>query len=95
MHRAPGERDVAVIASDNFGIEPPPPQEGAGFMWVHMVLIRDLGMTLGEMFDLDALAADCETDGQWDFFFTAPALKAARRRLPHQPPRDQVGAPQT
>jgi len=68
-------RDVAVIASDNFAIEPIPPQEGAGFMWVHMVLIRDLGMTLGEIFDLDALAADCEADGQWDFFFTAPVLK--------------------
>jgi kynurenine formamidase len=69
------ERDVAVIASDNFAIEPIPPQKGAGFMWVHMVLIRDLGMTLGEIFDLDELAADCEADEQWDFFFTAPVLK--------------------
>jgi len=72
------ERDIGVIASDNFAIEPIPPQEGAGFMWVHMVLIRDLGMTLGEIFDLDALAADCEADGQWDFFFTAPVLKVTR-----------------
>jgi kynurenine formamidase len=72
------DRDVAVIASDNFAIEPIPPQEGTGFMWVHMVLIRDLGMTLGEMFDLDALAADCAADGQWDFFFTAPVLKVTR-----------------
>jgi hypothetical protein len=47
-------------------------------MWVHMVLIRDLGMTLGEIFDLDELAADCEADGQWDFFFTAPVLKVTR-----------------
>jgi kynurenine formamidase len=69
------ERDVAVIASDNFAIEPIPPQEGAGFMWVHMVLIRDLGMTLGEIFDLDELAADCEADGVWEFFITAPVLK--------------------
>jgi kynurenine formamidase len=34
-----------------------------------------MGMTLGEIFDLDALAADCEADGVWEFFFTAPPLK--------------------
>jgi kynurenine formamidase len=39
------------------------------------VLIRDMGMTLGEILDLDALAEDCASDGVWEFFFTAPPLK--------------------
>ena len=30
---------------------------------VHMVLIRDMGMTLGEILDLDELADDCAADG--------------------------------
>ena len=34
-----------------------------------------MGLTLGEMFDLEALAADCAQDGVWEFLFTAPPLK--------------------
>jgi hypothetical protein len=43
-----------------------------------MVLIRDMGMSLGEIFDLEELAADCEHDGVWEFFFCAPVLKVTR-----------------
>ena len=41
---------------------------------VHALCIRDMGLTLGEMFDLEALAADCAADGVWTFLFTAPPL---------------------
>ena len=34
-----------------------------------------MGLTLGEMFDLDELAADCARDGVWAFLFSAPPLK--------------------
>jgi hypothetical protein len=34
-----------------------------------------MGLTLGEMFDLDELAADCARDGVWECLFTAPALR--------------------
>ena len=42
---------------------------------VHMVLIRDMGVTLGEILDFDELADDCEADGVWEFFFAAPPIK--------------------
>jgi kynurenine formamidase len=42
---------------------------------VHAVLIRDMGMTLGELFVLDELAEACAERGDWTFFFTAPALR--------------------
>jgi kynurenine formamidase len=42
---------------------------------VHAVLIRDMGMTLGELFVLDELAAACEQRGDWAFFFTASPLR--------------------
>ena len=43
-----------------------------------MVLIRDMGMSLGEMFDLEALAEDCAADGVWEFLFCAPVLKVSQ-----------------
>jgi kynurenine formamidase len=67
------KREVAAIASDNFGVEVSPP--GPVTLVCHCILIRDMGMTLGEIFDLDELAADCESDGVWEFFFTSPPLK--------------------
>ncbi|MEY9910464.1 kynurenine formamidase [Catenulispora sp. MAP12-49] len=69
------DRDVAAVASDNWAIEVLPGEVPGEFLTVHLVLIRDMGMTLGELLDLEELAADCEADGVWEFFFTAPPLK--------------------
>lgn len=67
------EREVATVASDNWGIEVQPASDG--FLPLHCVLIRDMGMMLGENFDLEALADDCASDGQYDFQFIAPPLR--------------------
>lgn len=69
------EREVAAIASDNWAIEVLPGENPDAILQVHMVLIRDMGMTLGEILDLEELAEDCANDGVYDFFFTAPPLK--------------------
>lgn len=69
------DRDVAVVCSDNWAIEVLPGQVDDVVFNVHMVLIRDMGMTLGEILDFEELAADCEADGVWEFFFCAPPLK--------------------
>ena len=45
------------------------------YLPVHAVAIRDMGLTLGEIFVLDELARDCEQDGIWEFFLAAPPLK--------------------
>ena len=68
------ERQVAAICSDNWGIEVSDPTKPAGLP-LHCVLIRDMGMSLGEVFDLEELAEDCAADGVWEFFFSAPPLK--------------------
>jgi kynurenine formamidase len=67
--------DVAAVCSDNAVIEVSPAEDPTAMLPVHMVLIRDMGMTLGEIFDLEELAADCAADGVWEFFFCAPPLK--------------------
>ena len=72
------ERDVAVVASDNWAIEVLPGETEESVFNVHMVLIRDMGVTLGEILDFEELAADCAADNTWDFFFCAPPLKFSR-----------------
>jgi kynurenine formamidase len=69
------EHDVAVVASDNWAIEVLPGEIDTELLPVHMVLIRDMGVTLGEILDLDELADDCEADGVWEFLVTAPPIK--------------------
>jgi kynurenine formamidase len=72
------DREVAAVCSDNWAIEVLPGEVQDAVFNVHMVLIRDMGMTLGEILDLEELAADCESDGVWEFLFVAPPLKVTR-----------------
>lgn len=69
------ERGVAAVASDNWGVEVYPGESPDVALPLHMVLLRDLGMMLGEMFDLEDLARDCQADGVWEVFLVAPILK--------------------
>lgn len=64
---------VAFLASDNWGVEVVPSVSGAT-MPVHCVVIRDLGMCLGEMLDLDELAHRCAERNRWCFLFVAQPL---------------------
>jgi kynurenine formamidase len=69
------DREVAALASDTYCVEVKPSGQPIVTHPIHMILIRDLGMTLGEMFDLEQLAADCAADGRWEFLFTGTPLK--------------------
>ena len=83
MEREPGiglpvtewltERHVAFVASDNWGVEAVPSASGAS-MPVHCVVVRDLGMCIGEMFDLEQLARRCAEQDRWCFLFVAQPL---------------------
>jgi kynurenine formamidase len=68
-------RQVAAVATDTSAVEVIPFEDPTAPLPVHLLCIRDMGLTLGEMFDLDALAADCARDDVWEFLFTAPPLK--------------------
>ncbi len=68
------EREVAALAADTWCIEMI--ESLADFtLPFHSIAIRDMGMTLGENFYLEALAADCLADEVWEFFFSAPPIK--------------------
>jgi kynurenine formamidase len=71
LHR----HEVAAVAVDNVTVEVQPAEEPGYHLPLHGALLRDLGLTLGEMFDLDALAADCAADGIYEFLFVAQPLR--------------------
>jgi kynurenine formamidase len=66
--------EVAAIATDTWGMEVRPNELEEIFQPVHIVLLVNAGMLIGEIFDLEALAADCAEDGVYEFLFSAPPL---------------------
>jgi hypothetical protein len=50
------------------------PGETEAMLPLHCILIRDMGMPLADILDLEALAEDCAADGKWSFLFVAPPL---------------------
>ena len=53
------QHEVAAVCSDNWAVEVLPGEYDDQLLTVHMVLIRDMGMTLGEILDFEELSADC------------------------------------
>jgi kynurenine formamidase len=69
------DHDVAAIATDTHTFEPYPGEGDNPFLFpVHMIDLRDVGMPQGQQWDLDALAADCATDGAYDCLLAATPL---------------------
>jgi kynurenine formamidase len=66
------EQEVAALACDNYAVEVL--SRGATYLPVHEIGIVQMGLLLGEMFDLDALAVACAADGRWDFLLAAGPL---------------------
>ncbi|NGO15204.1 cyclase family protein [Streptomyces sp. HC44] len=67
-------REIAGIATDTWGFEVRPNEFDRAFQPLHQVAIPHMGLFIGEIWDLDALAADCAADGIYDFFLTAAPL---------------------
>ncbi len=65
---------VAAVVGDNPGVERYPADPDDLDRYLHYRLITFLGMALGELFALDALADDCAADGVYEGLFTAAPL---------------------
>ena len=65
---------IAAIATDTWGFEVRPNEFDHAFQPLHQVVIPNMGLLIGEMWDLDALAADCAEDGVYEFFLSAAPL---------------------
>jgi kynurenine formamidase len=67
--------EIAGIATDTWGFEVRPNEFDHAFQPLHQIAIPHIGLFIGEMWDLDALAEACAADGLYDFFLTAAPLK--------------------
>ena len=70
------DHHVSAVVADNPAVEMIPAQRGMGFLHPHALPL--LGLPLGEMWDLDALAADCAPEARFDSFFVSSPI-----HLPH------------
>jgi kynurenine formamidase len=67
-------RKVAAVASDTWGVEVRPNELPNSFQPFHIPTVVYMGLLLGEMFDLEGLAAACADDGRYEMFVSAPPL---------------------
>jgi hypothetical protein len=81
MTRFLWDSHVAAIASDTPYVEVAPIGPGLSeeeratrFAFLHSQLLPLLGIPLGEMWDLSRLAADCASDGVYEFFLTSAPI---------------------
>jgi kynurenine formamidase len=65
---------VAAVATDTWGVEVRPNELPDSFQPLHIAAIVYMGLLLGEMFQLDDLAAACADAEVWEFFVSAPPL---------------------
>ncbi|MET9084916.1 cyclase family protein [Streptomyces sp. NPDC004237] len=74
LHRT----EIAAIATDTWGVEVRPNEWPDAMQPLHQVVLPHIGLPLGEMWDLDHLAADCAEDGVYEFFLSAQPLPFTR-----------------
>ena len=69
VHTAPWmhARQIAAVASDNYAVEVRPSELPPFRSPFHICAIPNMGLTLGEIFFLEELAADCAADGRYAF----------------------------
>ncbi|KAK6385772.1 hypothetical protein LTS17_001344 [Exophiala oligosperma] len=65
------EQQFAAVAGDNPAFECILDTE---FGMLHPILLSGWGTTIGELFDLDPLAKECQNQGRWTFFLTSSPL---------------------
>ena len=65
------DHDIAAVATDNLTFEVFPCERDDLFLPVHLLDLRDIGLTQGQNWDLETLAADCADDGIYAFLLEA------------------------
>jgi len=69
------DSEIAAIATDTWGFEVRPNEfDVPAFQPLHQVVIPNIGLTIGEMWDLEELASECARLGRYDFLLSAPPL---------------------
>jgi len=67
-------RQLAAVATDTWGMEVRPDEIAEILHPLHQIFLTQMGLLVGEIFDLEKLAADCADTGVYEFLFVAPPL---------------------
>ncbi len=70
IHRS----EIAAVATDTWGFEVRPNEFHDSFQPLHQIVIPNIGLTVGEMWDLEEIGEACAALGRYDFLLTAPPL---------------------
>ena len=68
------EHEIAAVAADNMAVETSTRAFPGVRLPLHMLTLRDMGMMLGEIWDLEALGGACAQDGSYEFLLVAQPL---------------------
>ncbi|MFQ5829310.1 MAG: cyclase family protein [Candidatus Methylomirabilia bacterium] len=68
-------KEVACLGVDNIAVEVKPAEDGKSLLPLHPILIRDLGLTIGELFWFEDLVRVCAAEQSWEFLFVAQPLR--------------------
>lgn len=68
------ERKAAAIACDNIAVETSTMEFPGVMLPFHMLALRDMGMMLGEMWNLERLGEDCADDHVYEFMLVSQPL---------------------
>lgn len=67
------DNQIAAVAGDQPAFEATPPPDG-GFGWLHEHLLAALGCPMGELWDTEGAAAECEAQGRYTFYLSSAPL---------------------
>jgi kynurenine formamidase len=67
-------RGITAVATDTWGAEVRPYETTDMMAPLHVILLVNAGIYIGEMWDLETLAEDCAADGVYEFLLTAQPL---------------------
>lgn len=72
------DMEIPNLVTDTIANEVTTDPDTGVALTLHNALMRNLGIALTEICDLENLAAACAEDGRWDFFYVAAPLKIHR-----------------
>lgn len=72
------DMEIPNLVTDTIANEVTTDPDTGVALTLHNALMRNLGIALTEICDLEDLAAACAADGRWDFFYVAAPLKIHR-----------------
>jgi kynurenine formamidase len=72
------DMEIPNLVTDTIANEVTTDPDTGVALTLHNALMRNLGIALTEICDLESLAAACAEDGRWDFFYVAAPLKIHR-----------------